>query len=225
MADYCTLDELKEAITVETSGHDSPLLGAITAASRAIDSYCNRPDGFVALATATARRFSGSGGAVQWVDECVEVTDVEVKDSATDTAYTAWAASDWLAASGNPENPDFHRTPYRMLIVDPTGDYDHFTGGRFAWRAGFRPDPNSVRQRGTPTVRVTAKWGYAVSVPAQVKEACIIQTARWYKRGQSAWADTVANPDVGQLMYRKELDPDVKFILSDGGFVKPRLGA
>src|SRR3972149_2829745 len=117
------------------------------------------------------------------------------------------------------------RRPRRAASPAPTGDSDHFTGGRFAWRAGFRPDPDSVRQRGTPTVRVTAKWGYAVSVPAQVKEACIIQTARWYKRGQSAWADTVANPDVGQLMYRKELDPDVKFILSDGGFVKPRLGA
>ena len=74
------------------------------------------------------------------------------------------------------------------------------------------------------TVKVTAKWGYAATVPYVVKEAACIQAARWYSRGKSAWSDTVGSPDMGMLMYRQKLDPDVYEMLVDGRLVRPAIG-
>ncbi len=81
--------------------------------------------------------------------------------------------------------------------------------------------PDFLETRGTPTVRVTAKWGYALSCPKRVQEACIVQAARWFKRGESSWADSMATSELGTLMVTKELDPDVRMMLEAGRLVKP----
>ena len=225
MADYCTYTEVKAQMEKTTSGGDTVLAAMVTAASRCIDNFCNRPDGFVALGTATARLYAGSGRGYQFIDECVAVTLVEVKDSPTDSSFAAWDTGDWIAASGGPREPDFNRLPYDMLIVDPTGDESVFTGGVMGRLRGFAPDPDaSASRRGVPTVRITAKWGYAAAVPEPVKQACITQVARWFKRGESAWSDTVGAPDFGQLMYRQKLDPDVALVLVEGRLVRPVVG-
>jgi hypothetical protein len=218
---YCTLEELRGAIEKNKDTSDATLEMVIEAASRAIDNFCRRKEGFIALATATPRTYAGSGNAVQRIDECTSVTLVAVKDSTTDTTYTAWGAGDWLAGSGDPvHSPDFNRTPYQWIMVDPTGSYDYFTGGRYAWRQGFRPEPLQY-SRGVPTVQITACWGYATAVPTEVKLACIQQSARWFKRLQSAMADTVGGGDMGVMMYRKSLDPDIGLVLKDGRFIRP----
>jgi hypothetical protein len=227
MAAYVTLEEVKDQIEKGGTDDDATIVGMVEAASRAIDDACNRPDGFVALGAGseTARLYSGSGAAVQWIDECVAITKVEVKDSPTDATYTLWAAGDYVKGRGDPRTrPDFNHTPYDWIMVDPTGDYSQFTSGRYAWRRGFRPDMDADYSRGVPTVKVTARWGYAATVPPEVKQACIIQVARWYKRGQSAFADTVGNADMGVLMYRKNLDPDIVQLLVNGRFVRPAVG-
>jgi hypothetical protein len=225
MADYCTSAEVKAQPDITGATHDAVIAAMITAASRAIDNYCRRPDGFVALSlvNATYRLYAGSGVAVQRIDECVAVTEVNVKDSPTDSTYTAWLAGDYIAASGDPESPDFNRTPYTLLIVDPTGDYSFFTGGMFSFRKGFRPDPD-VPYRGVPTIQVKARWGYAATVPEAIKQATIIQVCRWLTRGGSSWADSIGSAETGTLMFRSELDPDVKFILSSGRYVRPAVG-
>lgn len=208
MADYATLAELKARLEKTLPDDDTVLSALITAASRAIDAFCNRPDGFVAPTIATARVYAGSGRAWQRIDECVEITLVEVKESATDDGYVAWTGADWIAFSGDPEQPDFNRTPYTAILCAAGGAYSVFTSG-------------FMTQHGVPTVRVTAKWGYAVTVPPAIREACVIQAARWWKRGQSAWADTAGTPELGLLLYRRELDPDLKMILVTGRYVRP----
>ncbi len=225
MADYATASEVKSQIQMTTNTMDTVIAAMITAASRAIDNFCNRPDGFVAAAAASARTFAGSGNAVQWLDEMAATpTLVEVKDSVTDSSYTAWDSTDWIAGSGDPlHSPDFNHTPYQWIMINPTGNYDHFTSGRYAWRRGFRPEPLQY-SRGVPTVRVTARWGYATTVPDGIKQACIIQVSRWLKRGQSGWSDAIAVADTGQLIYQKNLDPDVKLILVTGRYVRPAVG-
>jgi len=70
-------------------------------------------------------------------------------------------------------------------------------------------------------VSVTANWGYAFHVPAAIKEACIGLSARWFKQGQSAWADTMASPELGQLIYQRE-NQDIKMMLMR--YVKPAIG-
>jgi hypothetical protein len=225
MADYCTRQEVKNQPDITGATHDTVIDAMITAASRAFDNYCRRPDGFVALALAAAtyRLYAGSGTAVQRIDECTAVTEVNVKDSPTDSTYTAWVPGDYIAASGDQESPDFNHTPYTMLLADPTGDYSFFTSGRFAFRKGFRPDPD-VPYRGVPTVQVKGRWGYAATVPDAIKQACIIQVCRWMTRGGSSWADSVGSAETGTMMFRQELDPDIKFILSSGRYIRPAVG-
>jgi hypothetical protein len=201
---------------------DPELQRFLDAAARSINRASNRPDGFVADVAASVRTYRGSGKTYQWIDECVEITAVAVKESVTDDAYTAWATGDWIPFSGDPAYPDFNRLPYWGLVIDPTGDQSIFISGEYVITPGFRPTTSVGR--GAPTVQVTAKWGYAEEVPDDIKTACIMQAIRWYKRLQGAMADTVAGPDFGTMLFRQALDPDIKKLLVDGRYTKPALG-
>jgi len=214
---YCDIDQLKTQIDLtltDGAAGDVALQRIIDSVSAAIDTYCNRPDGFVASDTATARTFAGRGDPWLYIDECAAITSVAVKDSPTDDDYTAWANNDWIAFSGGHDDPDYNRTPYTGLIVDPdgTGGYAVFTSGKFGYSRGFRPTGTGLRIK--PTVRVTAKWGYALIVPDDIRQACIIEAARWYKQGEGAWGDALANADLGKLMHVADLSPTVKRILA-----------
>lgn len=223
---YATVAELKAQINKTGTEDDVALAAFLDAATTAIDQFCHRPDGFVADAVASARVYSGTGSPVLHIDECTSITLVAVKDSPTDTTYTSWATTDWVAFSGDPTNPDFQPTakgkPYTAIMCTAYGDYSSFTNGSFVSLKGFaNVDPT---RRHVPTIQVTAKWGYAVTVPATIKQACLITVARWYKRGQTAYADAIAMPDMGQTMFRQVLDPDVKMILQSGRYIRPAIG-
>lgn len=222
MANYCTAAELRTQIEktgTTGSGTDAALSLIIEAASRTIDQYTNRKDGFVASAVATARYYTGMGHPYLMIDECCAISEVAVKDSGTDTTYTVWAATDWQAAHGGPDDPDWNTLPYNLLVVLPTGSYAIFTSGEFVTKRGFRPTSDTIR--GIPTAKVTAQWGYALHAPASIKEACIALSARWYKQGQGAWADTLVSPELGQLIYRRE-NLDIRMMLDR--YVKPAIG-
>lgn len=224
MASYATPAELRTQI--DKTGTTGPAADAalqifLDAATAALNLFCNRPDGFTALTTATARLYRGSGSAVQLIDENVSVTLVEVKDTPTDSTYTAWAATDWIAFRGDPVEPDFNNTPYDGLMIDPNGAYSIFTDGRFTGLRGFS---HGDLTRGVPTVRITAKWGYAVTAPVIVKEVCIIQAARWYKKGESAHADMIASGELGTLQYKGDLDSNLAALLRQARLVKPAVG-
>lgn len=210
----------------------------LNAISAAIDAYCNRPDGFVADAVASARVYAGSGKAFQRIDECVEVTAVASKSAPSDSTYTAWTTADWIAFSGDVRWPEFNKKPYTQLMVTPGGSYRYFLQGSVEGAvagAGFFPSDYwdrdiryGLRNRpdipGAPTVQVTAKWGYAVTVPAQIKQATLIEAARWSKRGEGVWTDAVSTGEFGEMRYTKALDPVTVMILAGGRFVKPAVG-
>ena len=223
MATYASVVELRNQINKTGTGDDDELALLLDAASQAIDNHCNRPDGFIADVSASARVYTGSGGPFQFIDECVSISTVAVKDSPTDSTYTSWSSSDWTGFAGDPNNPEFQPTvkqkPYTAVMIAAGGSYSHFTSGKYTSRRGFRP--SFYVARGVPTVQVTARWGYAAEVPDAIKQACLTQAARWYKRGQSAWADAVGNPELGQLMYTKKLDPAIQHILENGRYVRP----
>jgi hypothetical protein len=219
---YAITEELRRYINKSDTADDLILTELLAAAERNINQACNRPDGFGTVATATARRYAGSGKPYQWIDECISVTTVEVKDSATDSSYDTWTSTDYLVFSGDPEDPNFNATPYTGLMVDPTGDESVFTSGQYTTRGGFRP-LTSVN-RGVPTVQVTARWGYAATVPGDIKAACIMQASRWYKRLEGSFSDALTSNDFGTLLYRQDLDPDIKRLLVGGRYVKPAIG-
>jgi hypothetical protein len=231
MTAYGSVDELKARTQISSTdaSRDTVLTSMLDAAKELIDNLLNHPDGFTALTVAVARYFPGSGKPYQWIDECVEISSVAVKDSATDTSYTAWTTpttnlagdGDWIAFTGHPDYPKFNVLPYCGIMVDANGSYSVFTTGMFTTRGGFRP--SSDVGRNTPTVKVTAKWGYSVTAPTLIKEANIAQASRWYKKAQSAWADTLANVEMGELMFSKKLDPDIETMLLESRYYKPAI--
>lgn len=227
---YATVAEFRAEVNKTATTDDLSIARLLDAAARLINTYCNRPDGFVANPTASIRYYPGSGASVQRINECVAVSAVSVKDSPSDDedSYTAWTvgtigtttSADVFPASGDPSAPTY-RTPYTMLITGPNGDYSVFTSGLYAGRTGFTRAPMG---RGVPTVAVTATWGYALTPPADIKMANIMQAARWYKRLQSSMADALASLATGQLVFRQRIDPDIKLILQNGRYIIPEVG-
>jgi len=230
---YATAAELKAEIG-QTTADDVRLGRLLSAAETKINNLLRRPDGFVAVTTAAARYYKGSGTPVQRIHEFVEVTAVAVKGSSSDDEddYTSWTVgvigttteADVFPARGDAENPDFTLPsvctyPFDLLIIGPNGDYSQFISGKRVSSKGWRSDAQF--KRGLPTVQVTAKWGYATTVPADIKEATIMQAARWYKRLASGMADTLASADLGALLYVQKLDPDIAGILLDGRYMNP----
>ena len=158
-------------------------------ASRLIDRATGREAGaYQAAVTPAARLFDGTGGVEQWVDEMAAApTLVEVDEGGLYT-YTTWAAGDYTVWP-------YNETPYRRLDILRTGDHARW--------------PSYSR-----SVRVTARWGYSITPPADIAQAATIQTVRYFKRAQQAFQDTGAIIDLGQLRYVKELDPDVALIVA-----------
>jgi len=224
MSDYTTLATLKDHAKITLTVDDTILTKVITAASRAIDRYCGREGSFfVADTTASARYYSGSGKVYQYIDPCISVSTVAVKDSATDDTYTTWTADDdYWAFSGHPEFPDFNSLPYTALMTNPTGDYVSFTSGRWIKRRGFKPI--SPYGRATKTVKVTAKWGFSEDVPDDIEQACIMLITRWFARERGGMADTLTSGNFGRMVYTQKLDPDIALILDDGRYKAPSSG-
>lgn len=237
MAPYASVAELRAQIDKQVNdvgkpGGDTNLLLLLTAATRAINGVCNQPDGFLAASSATARTYPGSGKGYQLIDNCVEITSVSVKVSPTDSTYSAWLAADWIAFRGDPSAPEFNSLswaeprPFNGIMVGPSGSHAVFTSGSYSVRPGFpiHEDDRARAMAAVPTVSVTAKWGFAVAVPETVKEACLIQAARWVKRGEGGWADALANADMGTLHFTKSLDPDIVLLLKLGRLIRPSVG-
>lgn len=224
---YTNAEVVRQGMNKTGTGDDAVITRIIFAVSQLIERETNRPDGFVAADTASAKLFSGSGSGVLYIPEAALLTSVGVKASPTDNAFVAWEADQWLGFSGDAAAPDFNRTPYTgILAAAGTGLY--FTGGGnedWAWGGGRR-GLSSSRSRRTafPTVQVTARWGYALTVPPAIEQVCIIETTRIFKRGESAFADTLASADLGKLLYTTKLDPSSKAILEDGRFIRPAVG-
>lgn len=224
MADYTTLAAVKAAMGKTIVDSDAVLSKVITAISRAIDNKCLRPDGFVAPALASTRLFAGSGSGVLYIPDAAAITSVAIKANITDSAYVLQSSADWIPFTGNAENPDFNRTPYTG-IMSAAGAGLIFTGAwasdEWSWPSGRRGLALSQRGRAaTPTVQVTANWGYALTVPPEIEQACIIESARLFKRGQSAFADTLASAELGQLIQIAKLDPATIFLLEQGRYIR-----
>lgn len=57
-----------------------------------------------------------------------------------------------------------------------------------------------------------------------VRQATIIQTVRTWKRAETAFQDTTANQNTGQLRFLQKLDPEVELMLFNSGLVKLNVG-
>jgi hypothetical protein len=183
---YASLADVKAALRITDSMDDSLLETAIESASRLIDGF-------------TARSFSNAGTAVRnfaatdainlIIDDAITVTKVESTDEIGDT-YTEWTATD-----------------YQLEPVNSRADglYSPYTGIRavntYTWPV---VDYQAL-------VRITGTWGWA-SVPTAVKQACVIQSSRIFKRLDSPLG-VAGFGDMGAIRVGRYLDPDVEQLL------------
>ncbi len=65
----------------------------------------------------------------------------------------------------------------------------------------------------TAATHTTLNQIYVYQYPDTIVEACIIQAMRWWKRKDSAYQDSVGNPETGMLNIYKGIDPDIKEII------------
>ncbi len=54
---------------------------------------------------------------------------------------------------------------------------------------------------------------YIYEYPDAIKLMCLIQTMRWWKRKDSAFANVIGNVELGTTEYYRSLDPDVRMIV------------
>lgn len=218
---YGNPTELKTRIGQDTSTDDTVLTALLTAVSRMWDNYCNRHEyGFKAIENATARIYAGRGQTFLSIDENIEVTAVAVKDSVTDTGYTAWASGDWISYRGSNRVPNFNGLPYTAIMVAASGTKSYFLDGRYATQPGFSAPLDADLKRNVPTVQVTARWGYADDVPEIIREATLAQAAIFYKRGKGSWADVLRNSDFGDERFVRVLDPALQFMVENTRLVR-----
>lgn len=231
---YASVDELRAMVELPVTKYDVILGVALDAAARLIDYVCNRAeDGFVALETATAREFVGTGLSFIHVSEFVELTGVGYKTSTRDTSYTTLAVSYARGFSGSVRTPQFHSPPYRSVGLLPTAPISTFIDGRLeelprvgAGMGLISSDINLDIGSGlqaVPTVQITARWGYSDSLPPQIKMATLGQAARWFQRGRAMWADATAQNDFAALLYKRVMDPDIELMLKTGRLIRPVL--
>lgn len=191
---YATVADFSHYLSLGTLTADSALelevVDAINAASRDIDNHCRRR--FHIDGSASPRRFAPESLTECPVDDIGDATGVLVAVDESDSgSFLSWPSSRWELEPLNGVGSSGEPWPYTELVaVD-----DYF--------------PTSHRRRGS--VQVTARWGWP-AVPEPVRQACLIQSARLFRRNSSPEGVAGVN-EFGPIRVSK-LDPDVTRLLA-----------
>jgi hypothetical protein len=190
--DYITVDELKDYVRVGDDVDDVQLAVAISAASRSIDSHCNRQFGRVATAqerTYTARPDYRRG---VWV--------VDVDDLDDSTGLTLASAGDAITA-------------YTLEPVNAVAN-------GLAWTRIIVSRDSAVQPTGAANeMTASVRWGWTATPPAVVL-ASYLQSSRFSNRRDSPYG-VAGSPQTGsELRLLARLDPDVAVSLRK--YVRPR---
>lgn len=193
---YCTLDELKHQnrLNIESSDSfsDEMLEGVIEGVSRKFDDVCNRR--FDADSSESARYYTAENSNYIFVDDIAcpssDVT-IEVDTNADGTIEDTWATSDFVLA---PYNAEALGVPYQKIEIS--------ANGRYAF-------PIKVRKG----VKVTAKWGWPTAVPKPIKQACLLQSERLFKRFATPIGSESMTAFGKQTLTIPSLDPDVESLI------------
>ena len=185
---YATLAELKSSLTITDSDDDALLELAITSTSRMIDDFTGRF--FYANGTVGSpviRYYTPNDPWTLAVDDYVSISEIATDDNFNQTWSTVLAASDFLK---EPVNNSLRGWPYTRLLAT----------GRYVW-------PYYLPQ----ACKVTGVWGWP-AVPAEVNQACIIQSSRIFVRKQSPFG-IAGTPELGTVRLSSRLDHDVQAFL------------
>lgn len=176
--EYVTVPELKTQLGITDAAYDVTLTRVASAASRAVDRWCNRR--FFTTAADEARYFTASSANETHLGDTVSITSVASDPAADGTFTTAWASTAWRLA---PYNASLDGEPFYVLEA--------------ATRSPLFP----LHGRG---VRVTGKFGWA-SVPDDAKEAVIMLALRYFRRKDAPFG-VAGSGEMGFIRVRPDSD-------------------
>lgn len=181
---YASLNEVKAALRISDSIDDSLLEMAVESASRLIDGYAARI--FYSAGTAT-RYYVAQDDFVVEVDDLangtVTITTAQDADGVFDTT---WGTDDYQL---EPLNGVLDGMAWPYTTIRAIGDYLWPISG------------------GEALIKVQGTFGWP-STPIAIKQACIIQASRIYKRLDSPLG-VAGFGDLGAIRVTRDLDPDV----------------
>jgi hypothetical protein len=187
---YCQVGDLAHALGIGDVADDPEMELAVEAASRAIDQHCDRFFYQVGTEVDPAVFYFTAGvPRTVRIDDAVTIDEVAVDQDGSGTFATA--VTGFVAAPYNPQ------AGWPYTSVELPGQASHLF---------------PLHRRG---VRVTGVFGWP-SVPAQVTEAAVMQSARWLKRVKEAPFGVAGMPsfDGAGIRLMNRLDPDVELMLS-----------
>ena len=153
---YAILQQVKDALRITDSVDDSLIEMSIEAASREIDSYCQR----VFYSTTATRTYRADNNFLLDIDDLVSLTTLKT------SSQTAWDTT-WAAA-------DYELEPTNGIVGGLTQPYTRIR----AINNYTFPVKSEV------TVQVAGVFGWA-AVPVDVRLACIVLAQRLFKRFDS----------------------------------------
>jgi hypothetical protein len=181
---YASLNEVKAALRITDAVDDALLEMAVESASRLIDGHAARQ--FWSAGTA-ARYFVAQDDFVVEVDDLANGTvTVQTAQDADGIFDTTWKTTDFQL---EPLNAVLDGIPWPYTTIRAVGDYLWPVSG------------------GEALVKVTGVYGWP-SVPIAIKQACIIQASRIFKRLDSPLG-IAGFGDLGAIRVTRDLDPDV----------------
>jgi hypothetical protein len=186
---YATLAELKArmGVPLADTADDSIMEAVIEAASRMIDKFCNRF--FFQTAAGQVRYFSPASAVLVFVDDVTAVTAVATDRNLNRTWSNVISSSDYELG---PLNNAVSSWPFTEIRMKP------LAGESF--------------DLGLEMVKVTGTYGFS-AIPDAVNEACLLASARYFKRKDAAFG-VAGGGEVGQVVALRAVDPDVGVLLA-----------
>ena len=182
---YTDLTTLKLSLSITDTVDDSWLEICITAASRAIDNFTER----VFYQSEGSRVFTPYDNFVVEIDDLASLTSLKTSTNVDGVFDQTWGANDRQL---EPLNGIAGGIPSPTTHIRAVGDYWFPTAGQEA------------------TVQVTGTFGWS-AIPDAVEQACILQSARYFKRADSPMG--VAGFDAMGVVRLSRIDPDIATLL------------
>lgn len=160
---------------------DSQLDAWISAMEREIDKITGR--NFKADAVASARVFDGTDERFLLIDDAIEITKVEVGQDMYGATFVEVASSGSDRYFTDPANATALGVPMTKVTLSAR-----------------------VFNAGKQNQRITAKWGYSVNVPDDIKMACTVFVAGIINQQSGQGGETIKSERIGnyQVTYNSD---------------------
>lgn len=180
MTAYCTAQDVKSRLNINSDTDNGYILSLINACSELVDRHCMWPTSFFAVPIDSTRYYDA--GAVQ-------EGRLRLGVPLADSTITVVNGDTTIVTSDM----------YRLYPRNESPKWEIWLLSGYSW--AFNTDGE---------ISVTGKFGYSMVAPAGVVEATAEYAAWMFKRYQGALQDATANFDLGQLVYSKPMPVQVK---------------